>query len=137
MRPTERSRTAAFVAALLILAIGTVGILVPSALVGLARHTLTATAFYGIGAVRVALGLLLVAAARSSRAPTALRVLGYVILAAGIATALTGLLAMERARALIEWWLHRGTGPVRLAGAAVVTLGGFIAWACAPARRPG
>jgi len=56
-------------------------------------------------------------------------------LIAGITTALTGLLAIGRARAIIDWWLQQGLGVVRLTGVLVLALGGFVAYACAPARR--
>lgn len=125
----------AFVAALVIVAVGAVGIVVPSGLLWVAQYSLTSAAFYLIGALRVGLGLVLVAAASASRAPRALRILGYLILVAGIATLLTGMVAMERARAIIEWWLQQGSGLIRLAGLFVVALGSFVAYACAPARR--
>jgi hypothetical protein len=128
-------RTVAFVVALVIMAIGTVGLLLPSGLVWIARYSVTSTAFYVIGAVRVALGLLLVRVAPASRAPKTLRVVGSFIVIAGIATVLMGLVAMERARALIEWWLQQGPGAVRLAGVLVLAIGGFLAYALAPARR--
>ena len=135
-RDEDPVKNLAFVFALLILAVGAVGVLAPSGLVWAAQYAVTTGAFYVIGAVRVAFGLVLIAVASASRAPKTLRVLGYVIVIAGIATVLTGLVAMERARALIEWWLHRGSGVVRLAGLLVVALGGFVVYACAPARRP-
>jgi hypothetical protein len=128
-------KTLAFVAGLLIATIGAVGIVVPSGLVWSSQFALTSAAFYAIGGVRVALGLLFVSVASASRAPKPLRVLGYFILVAGIVTAATGLVAMERARAIIEWYLQQGTGVVRVAGVSVLALGGFIAYACAPARR--
>jgi hypothetical protein len=128
-------KTLAFVFGLCILAVGAVGILVPSSLVWIAQHFVTSGPFYVIAAVRVAFGLVLISAASASRAPKALRVLGWVILIAGITTALTGLLAIGRARASIEWWLQQGSGVVRLTGVLLLALGGFVAYACAPARR--
>jgi hypothetical protein len=125
----------AFFVAVLIVAIGAVGILMPSGLVWIGRHSGTSGAFYVIAAVRVALGLALIQAAPASRAPRTLRVMGYFVFIAGIATALMGLVAMERARAMIDWWLQQGTGVVRLAGVLILAIGGFIAYACAPARR--
>jgi hypothetical protein len=125
----------AFVVALLVLAIGAVGILVPSRLVWIAQYSVTSGAFYVIGAVRVGLGLVLISVASASRAPKTVRVLGYFILIAGIVTALTGLVAMERARAIIEWWLQHGSGVVRLTSVLVLAIGGFLAYALAPARR--
>jgi hypothetical protein len=128
-------KTLAFVLTLVIMAVGAVGVVVPSGLVWIAQHSVTSGAFYLIATVRVAFGLVLISVASVSRAPKTLRVLGYLILIAGITTALTGVVAMERARAIIEWWLQQGSGVVRLAGVVVLALGGFVAYACAPARR--
>jgi hypothetical protein len=125
----------AFVVALLILAFGAVGILVPSCLVWIAQHSVTPGAFYIIATVRVSLGLVLISVASVSRAPRTIRVLGYFILIAGIGAALMGLMAIEPARAIIEWWMQQGFGVVRLTSILVLALGGFVAYACAPARR--
>ena len=127
----------AFVVALLILAVGAVGTFVPSGLVWIAEHSATTDAFYIIATVRIAFGLVLISAASASRAPKTIRFLGYLTLIAGITTALIGLLAMERARAIIEWWLQQGSGVVRLTAVLALALGGFVAYACAPARRAG
>lgn len=124
----------AFVFGLLIGAVGAVGIVAPSGLVWVAEHSVTSGAFYVIATVRVAFGLVLISAASVSRAPKTLRILGYVILIAGITTALMGLVAMERAHAIIEWWLRQESGVVRLTGIPLLALGGYVAYACAPAR---
>ena len=131
--------TLAMVVALLVATVGALGMLAPSSLVWIGQQSLTSTAFYCIAAVRVAFGLLLISVAQSSRWPKGIQVLGYVIVIAGFVTALTGLLAMERARAIIEWWLQQGSGAVRLAGALVAALGSLLAYACAPRHpeRPG
>jgi hypothetical protein len=129
------TKALAFMFGLCILTVGAVGILAPSSLVWVAHHFITSGPFYVIATVRVAFGLVLISAASASRSPKALRVLGYVILIAGIATAVTGLLAIGRARASIEWWLQQGSGVARLTGVLVLSLGGFVAYACAPARR--
>ena len=60
-----------------------------------------------------------------------------VILIAGVTTALMGLVAMERVRAIIEWWLQQEPGVIRLAGVLVFALGSFVSYACAAARRAG
>ena len=134
-RKKDVLKNLAFVVGLCIVAVGGVGILAPSGLVWIAQHFVTSGVFYLIASVRVAFGLVLISAASASRAPTAVRVLGYVILIAGITTALTGLLAIGRARSIIDWWLQQGLGVVRLTGVLVLALGGFVAYACAPARR--
>ena len=127
-------KTLAFVFALCIIGIGLVGFVEPSVLVWIARESNTAAAFYVIATVRVAFGLLLVSVASCSRRPKLLRVMGYVIVIAGIATALTGLFAMEQARSLIAWWLQQPSGVLRFTAVVVAALGGFVAHACAPAR---
>jgi len=127
-------KTLAFVIGLLIGVVGAVGIIAPSGLVWVAEHSVTSGTFYVIATVRVAFGLVLISVASVSRAPKTLRVLGYLILIAGITTALMGLVAMERADAIIEWWLRQESGVVRLTGIPLLALGGFVAYACAPAR---
>jgi hypothetical protein len=128
-------KTVAFVIGLFVATVGVVGIIAPSGLVWIAEHSVTSGAFYVIATVRVAFGLILIWVASVSRAPKTLRVLGYFILIAGITTAATGLMAIGRAHAIIEWWLRQGSGVVRLTGIPVLGLGGFVAYACAPARR--
>jgi hypothetical protein len=124
----------AFVVTLVIMAVGAVGLVAPSGLVWIAQHSLTSGAFYVIATARVAFGLILISAASVSRAPKTLRVLGYLILIAGITTAVTGLAAIENARAIVDWWVHEGSGVVRLTGLGVLALGAFVAFACAPSR---
>jgi len=128
-------KTLAFVFGLCISAVGAVGILAPSGLVWLAQHFVTPGAFYVIATVRITFGLILISVAPDSRAPKALRVWGYLILIAGITTALTGLVAIERARAIIEWWLQQGSGVLRLTSVLLLAFGGFIADAGATTRR--
>jgi hypothetical protein len=134
-RESGTVKTLAFGVAMVIVIVGIVGILLPSGLVWIALHSVTSGTFYVIATVRVAFGLVLISVASASRAPKTLRVLGYLILVAGIMTALTGLLAIESAHVIIEWWLQQGFGVVRITGVLVMALGGFVAYACAPTRR--
>jgi hypothetical protein len=129
-------RTLAFVLGLCIGAVGAAGLLVPSGLVWLAEAFVAAGAlgFYVIAVVRIAFGLILVSAAPASRAPRALRALGYVIVILGLATFLTGILAMGRGQGAIEWWLDQGSGVARVTAIPILALGGFVAFACAPSR---
>lgn len=127
----------AFVIALVLFAMGVAGIFVPSSLVWVGRHSLAPGAFYFIAALRIVFGAALVVAASGSRAPKAIRLLGYFVVVAGLATALVGLVAMDRARALIEWGLQHGTGSARVVGVLIAAFGGLIAYACAPTRRAG
>ena len=128
-------KTLAFLFGLCIGVVGLVGIVAPSALIWLAHPFVTSGAFYLIALVRIAFGLVLISVASASRAPRALRVMGYVIVIAGITTALTGLVALDRARGAIDWWSQQGSGLLRLTGVLVLALGGFVAYACAPGRR--
>jgi hypothetical protein len=128
-------KTLAFAMALAIAAVGAVALLVLSSMVWLAHHVTNPGAFYVVAAIRVAFGLILLSAASKSRAPKTLRVMGGILLVVGVSTALTAMLAMDRARALIDWWLQQGPTFTDLAGVIIVALGGFIAYACAPTRR--
>jgi hypothetical protein len=128
-------KTLAFAFGLCIAAVGAVGIVVLARLVWIAQYFVTSGAFVALAAVRIALGLILISVAPTSRAPTGLRILGYVIVILGITTALTGLMETGRARAAIDGWWHQGSGIVRLSGSLVLALGGFFAYACAPAGR--
>jgi hypothetical protein len=129
-------KTLAFVIGSAIATVGGVGIIAPSGLVWIAEHSLASGAFYLIATVRIAFGVVLISVASVSRAPRAMRALGVLILIMGITTALAGLAAIERADAMIEAWLRQGSGVVRLTGIPLVALGGFVAYACAPNRRP-
>jgi hypothetical protein len=122
----------AFVIALVLLAMGLAGIVAPSSLLWVGRHSLAPGAFYLIAAIRIVFGVALVFAAPTSRMPRTIRILGYVVVTAGLATALVGLIAMDRAREIIESVLQHGSGFVRMAGVLVAAFGGLIAYACGP-----
>jgi hypothetical protein len=125
----------AFVAGLGILAVGEIGLLMPSTLVWIAQRFGTPLQWYAIGAVRVAFGVLLLSVAATSRAPRTLRVVAFIPLLAGLGALATPFVGIERARAILEWWSQLGPGYVRLSALSLLLLGGFIAYACAPARR--
>ena len=128
-------KTLAFTIGLCITTIGAIGMFAPSGLVWIAKHSGTSSAFYLIAAVRIAFGAVLISVASASRAPRGLRLMGYIILLAGIATGLTGLVGIERARAIIDWWLQQGSGVIRVTSVLLLALGGYVAYACAPVRR--
>jgi uncharacterized membrane protein len=127
-------KTLAFVLGLCVAAVGVAGMLAPSILIWIAEHAVTSGAFYVIAVVRVLFGLVLIAAAPASRAPRTLRVVGLVIVVAGLATAVTGLVGIERARTVVDWWLQQGAGIIRLTSVVLVAIGGFVAYACVPVR---
>jgi hypothetical protein len=128
-------KTLAFVIGLCIAAVGAVGIVAPFGLVWIGERFATPKEWYALGAVRVTFGLLLFSVAKTSRAPRTLRAVACVPLLAGLGALATPLVGLERARAAIEWWSQRGTGVVRLSAIPLLALGGFVAYACAPARR--
>jgi hypothetical protein len=125
-------KTVAFVIGLCIVAVGAVGILAPSAFIWIAHHADAPVDLYIISAFRFAFGVLLFAVASTSRAPRTLRVVALAPILAAIAMPFVG---VERARATIEWWTLQGSGVIRLTGIPLLALGGFVAYACAPARR--
>ena len=125
----------AFVAGLGILAVGKIGLLMPSTLVWIAQRFGTPLQWYAIGAVRVAFGVLLLSVAATSRAPRTLRVVALIPVLAGLGALATPFVGVERAGAILEWWSQLGPGYVRLSALSLLLLGGFIAYACAPARR--
>jgi len=133
---TERGvvKTLAFVIGLRITGVGAVGILAPSGLVWIAHRADAPVYLYVVAAIRLASGVLLLSAAPASRAPMTLRAVAVIPLVAAIETPFVG---VERARATIEWWTQQGSGVVRLTGIPLLALGGFVAYACAPARRAG
>jgi hypothetical protein len=128
-------KTLAYVIGLFIASVGIVGLIVPSFLVWIAGHFVSSGAFYVVAVVRVAVGLLLISVAPDTRAPRTIRVLGCLLVIAGIGAAVTALVAIGRATAIIDWWLRQGSGVVRLTGIPLIILGGFVAYVCAPSRR--
>jgi hypothetical protein len=125
-------KTIAFLFGLCIAAVGAVGIVKPTALAWIAQYFVTAGSFYFLAAVRIAFGLVLIVVAPASRVPGGLRVLGYVIVILGITTAVTALVALDRAGVAIDWWLEQSSTVARLTSLPVLLLGAFVAYACAP-----
>ena len=123
-------KTLAFVIGLLIAAFGTVGILAPAGLIWVTHHAVSPAQLYFIAVVRVAFGVLLISVASGSRASKTLRVVALIPLVAGISTPFVG---VDRAPAILEWWTKQGSAVIRLTALAVLALGGFVAYACAPA----
>jgi len=128
-------KTVAFVFGLFIITFGIVGVAVPSITIRASRLFATSGSFYALAAIRIVFGLILIRAASTSRMPRAIRVLGYVVVILGIAAGVTGLLAVEWARGITESWSQQGSIIVRLTCVALIALGSFVAYACAPIRR--
>lgn len=130
-------KTLAFIIGLFIAAVGAGGIVAPSALVWVGQPFTTPVAWhwYVLAAVRATFGVLLLSVAKASRAPRTLRVVAFIPLAAALGALVTAFVGVDQARATIEWWSLQGPWFVRLSAAPLLALGGFVAYACAPARR--
>ena len=128
------AKVVAFAFALCISTVGIVGLVVPAALVWVAQQFVAsgALAFYVLATVRIAFGLILISAASVSRVPTGLRMLGGAVVILGIVTALAGSVAIEESHAAIAWWEHQSRAKLRVTSGAVLAVGSFVGYACAP-----
>src|SRR5262245_7664160 len=120
-----------------IVVVGRAGSLAPGPLLWIGQWFTTAGEWYVLGTVRVAFGLLLMSVAKTSRAPRTLRLVACIPLLAGLGALATPMVGLERARAMIEWWSRQGADVARLTAVPLLALGGFVAYACDPARRAG
>jgi hypothetical protein len=125
-------KTLAFVIGVLIFAVGVMGVVLPSGLLLIAGRFVGPFEWYALAVVRILVGTLLLFVAKSSRSPRALGVVAFIPLLAGLAIPFVG---VARARATVEAWSLQGPGVLRLSAVPVLVLGGFIAYACAPAKR--
>jgi len=116
-------RLLAIALALLIGAIGAVGVASPSLLIDFVRPLLAPGALLIVAAVRVLYGVVLLLVARVSRWPGTFRVLGILIVAAGLLTALAG---ADRAQAMVDWWSGRPDWFTRAWALLAVAFGGFV-----------
>jgi hypothetical protein len=126
-------KSLALLVALFIMVVGVAGIFTPDSLIRVGRYVVTPVGLYAVAVFRVGIGLVLMLVARMSRAPKTLRAFGAVALIAGLATPLFG---VERARGIIDWEATQGTALIRVGAGLVLAIGGFIAFAVAPGRRP-
>ena len=129
-------RIAVFSIALVIIAMGVVGLVAPEMGVAL-RHEYVATLPYAVGAIRVATGLLLILVAPASRMPKAIRVLGVLVCAQGFIQ-IVGMpfVGLDRARGILDWEaMHPAL--LRLGALVALATGGFIAYAVRRQSRRG
>jgi hypothetical protein len=130
-------KTLALIIAVLIAAVGAIGLIAPSNIVWVAQHSLSAGALYFIAAVRLAFGILLMSVAATSRMPKFLQIVGIVVLLSGIATVMMAMFAVDTAAAMVDWWIAQGNTVDRLTGIPLIAIGSLIAHACAPQKRSG
>jgi hypothetical protein len=124
-------KSLAVLVALLIVALGLVGLVAPGVLVTIGQHSVTPAGLYVVAALRVVIGLVFLGAASPSRMPRTLRVIGIVALVAGLTTPFLG---VERARAIMSWLLAPGPVVVRLLALLAVAFGAFIIYAVGNTR---
>lgn len=119
----------------LLTAVGLGVIVAPLALAEFGRWMQGPGALYAIAAVRVVFGVSLVWVASTSRMPKALRVIGALIVVVGLMTPLFG---VERARAVLDWWVGQGTLFMRVWALFPVAFGIFLIHAIVnPRPTPG
>ena len=115
--------------ALIIAAVGVLGLASPSALLELVRPLLTPGALYIVAAIRVVFGLLLLLVASASRMPRTVRVLGIIIVVAGVLTPFFG---VERSQAVFDWWSAQPSSFMRTWAGLAVVFGCFVIYALRP-----
>lgn len=125
-------RVVASTVALLIAALGVLGIASPASLLELVRPLLSPVGLPVVAAVRVAYGVVLWIVAPRSRMPRTLRALAVVIVVAGVLTPFVGL---ERSQAVFDWWSQQLSGFMRLWAAVPVALGVFLFLALRPREQ--
>jgi len=131
-------RIAILTGALLVIAIGLVGIVSPDTVMNLRReYVVTDFGMYVVAAVRLTLGVLSIRFAPASRAPKILRVFGMLVCLQALVQAVAAtFIPLDRARAILDW---EGSHPGLLRVGAVIALaiGGFLVFAVTkrPLRR--
>jgi hypothetical protein len=118
----------AFIICLLIAAVGALGVVSPSRLLGVVRQAQSRAGLYAGSAVRVVLGVALFFASPTSRAPELIRILGVVLIVAGVITQFIGL---KRFRRLLEWFSARGSTFVRVWAVVALAFGLSLAYGVA------
>ena len=116
----------------LVLCAGLLGIVAPEQLLALRSVIASQTGLLVIAVIRIAIGIVLIMNAPASRAPKLLQYAGALVLLAGLATPLFG---VERTRAVLDWEAAQRPAFVRLAGVAIVAMGGVFAVLLTPRRR--
>jgi hypothetical protein len=125
-------RLLASVVAMIIVALGVLGVASPVLLLDLVRPLLSPAAILVVAAVRVAFGVVLWLAAAGSRMPRTLRVLGIVVVVVGVLTPFFG---VERSQAILGWWSQQPAWFMRVWAAMPIVLGLFILLALRPREQ--
>jgi hypothetical protein len=121
--------TVALILSLLVAALGTLGLVSPQRLADLARRLLTPGGLVLAAVIRILFGVVLVYAAPTSRAPEFVRVIGITSIVAG---AMTPLLRADQHRKILDWWVARGSGFMRIWSAVGLVLGLVLVYTVLP-----
>jgi len=114
---------------LIIVLIGVLGLIMPSALVGLAERTAGSHAGFLFSiALRAVLGIVFVFAASSTRFPRAIGAIGFLSIGVAVGLVLIGHARMQR---FVQRWTEWPAWFVRVSLLAVVGFGSFLVYAAA------
>ncbi|MFC1660670.1 hypothetical protein ACFL3S_04260 [Gemmatimonadota bacterium] len=119
----------AVIICLLFAALGALGVVSPSRLIGIIRRFQTPRGLYFVAVLRVFLGVALLFSAPASRAPGLIFVAGVVIVMKGVITPFIG---VERFRRLLDRWSVQGSAFLRGWALLTLALGLGLAYAIAP-----
>ena len=114
---------------LFIVALGILGLVSPSRLLGLDRFFQTPAGLYLAAGFRMVMGVVLLMAALASRAPDVLRVIGVVFILAGVITVFLG---FERFRGFVDWWSAHGSSFARVWAVVALALGLSLVYVLVP-----
>jgi hypothetical protein len=109
--------------AVLLTLLGLTGVLLPTALMDLAKWSFTPKGLYPAAGIRIVFGLVMLIAAGATATPKIVRVIGAIILAGGIATAF---LSADTAQRLSSWWLENGEDRIRMTACIPLAVGLFL-----------
>ena len=119
----------AFVLSLWVAALGALGIVSPTRLLGIVRRSESPAGLLAAAGFRVILGAVLFFSAPASRAPGVVRILGVLIFAVGLITPLFG---VRRFTKVLDWWSARSSLFTRAWAVVALGFGIFLAWAVMP-----
>ena len=113
--------------AVLLMAVGAVGLIAPDTLTEVRRTYVAAPyGLYAMGAIRVVFGFLLILSASASRTPKTLRALGVLICLQGLVQGVGApFVGIDRARAILEREAVH-TGLLRIGALMALASGGFV-----------
>ena len=116
----------ATVVALLITAIGVMGVAFPSLLLEFGQSLQTPSALLVAAAIRIFFGAVLLWVASASRMPRTLRVIGVLMIIGGVLTPVFG---VERFQEILSWFSSQGPLLMRAWASIAIVFGLFLAYA--------